>query len=38
MKIVCQLPIAMPAAQFGGYYDLLMQDYTLHKNDDTQIA
>jgi allantoin racemase len=38
MKICCQLPVAMPRERFGGYYDLLMQDYTLHKNDDTEIV
>lgn len=38
MKICCQLPVTMPRDMFGGYYDLLMEDYALHKDPDTEIV
>lgn len=37
MKICCQLPISMPREHYGPYYDLLMRDYELHKDEATQI-
>lgn len=37
MKICCQLPISMPRKHYGPYYDLLMRDYELHKDDATEI-
>ncbi|HSB05664.1 MAG TPA: aspartate/glutamate racemase family protein [Thermodesulfobacteriota bacterium] len=38
MKIWCQLPIAMPKDVYGGYYELLMQDYNLFKDKETDIT
>jgi allantoin racemase len=37
MKICCQLPISMPRNTYGPYYDLLMRDYELFKDDATEI-
>lgn len=38
MKIWCQLPISMPKEKYGSYYELLMQDYELFKDKDTEIV
>ncbi len=38
MKIWCQLPICMPKEMYGGYYDLLMQDYNLFKDKETEVT
>jgi len=38
MKIWCQLPISMPKDTYGGYYELLMQDYNLFKDEETEIT
>lgn len=38
MKICCQLPVTMPRDMFGGYYDLLMEDYALHKDPNTEVV
>ncbi len=38
MKIWCQLPICMPKEVYGGYYDLLMQDYNLFREKETEIT
>ena len=37
MKICALLPISMPKAVFGSYYDLLMQSYDLAKDGDTEV-
>ncbi len=38
MKICCQLPICMPEESYGDYYRLLMSDYELVKDPDTEIT
>lgn len=38
MKICCQLPISMPRENYGTYYELLMRDYGLFKEDGTEIV
>ena len=38
MKIWCQLPICMPKDVYGKYYDLLMQDYNLFKDKETEVT
>ncbi len=37
MKICCQLPISMPRDVYGRHYELLMKDYELFKDTDTEI-
>jgi len=37
MKICALLPISMPKAVFGSYYDLLMRSYDLVKDGDTEV-
>lgn len=38
MKIWCQLPICMPKEIYGTYYELLMEDYNLFKEKETEAA
>lgn len=38
MNICCLLPISMPREIYGPYYDLLMKDYILFKDDATNIC
>jgi len=38
MKIWCQLPICMPKEVYRSYYDLLMQDYNLFKDNGTEVT
>jgi allantoin racemase len=38
MRICCQLPILLPKEMFGPYYELLMKDYLLFKDDTTEVS
>lgn len=38
MKIWCQLPICIPREVYGNYYELLMQDYDLFKDKETEVT
>ena len=38
MKICCQLPISLPREEHKLYYDLLMKDYLLSKDEGTEIS
>lgn len=36
MKILCQLPVSMPKAEYTNYYELLQRDYDLIKRPETE--
>jgi allantoin racemase len=38
MKICCQLPVSMPKEVYASYYELLMRNYNLFKDKETEVT